>query len=171
MIRITSALLSTDFEIIEDLARKILHKFYDPVIPKEHTSYFINKYQTAKAIEAQVKDGHLYYVLEYDGLNVGYLGIIRKSNTLLLDKLYILEAYRGKKIGKKAIEFTHKFAEKLELTKIELIVHKSNQKSIEFYKRMGYTSLGIVPNHFETGQLIENYQMVRNIKPKAQQCV
>ena len=61
MIEIKSAALYTDFEIIEGLVRRILHKFYDSTIPEEHTIYFINKYQTAKAIEGQVKNGSLYF--------------------------------------------------------------------------------------------------------------
>ena len=62
MIAITKAVIYSDFEIIESLARQILHKFYDSVIPKEHTKYFINKYQTAKAIEQQVNHGSSYYI-------------------------------------------------------------------------------------------------------------
>ena len=41
MIEIIPATTYSDFEIIESLVRQILHKFYDPVIPKEHTKYFI----------------------------------------------------------------------------------------------------------------------------------
>lgn len=112
MIEITNAVLYSDFEIIESLVRQILHKFYNPVIPKKNTKYFINKYQTAKAIEQQVTNGSSYYILKYRGLNVGYLGLNKESDFLLLDKLYLLEDYRGKKIGKKAIDFTNNFAKK-----------------------------------------------------------
>ena len=61
MIDIIKAVSYPDFEIIENLVRQILHKFYDSVIPKEHTKYFINKYQTAKAIERQIKSLIFYY--------------------------------------------------------------------------------------------------------------
>ncbi|TPN82915.1 GNAT family N-acetyltransferase [Aquimarina algicola] len=166
MIEIIPATTYSDFEIIEGLVRQILHKFYDPVIPKEHTKYFIEKYQTAKAIEQQVKNGSNYFLLKYESLNVGYLGLSKEPDFLLLDKLYLLEDYRGKKIGKKAIEFTDSFARKLIILKIKLIVHKENLETIEFYKRMGYRLLNIVPNHFETGQIIENYEMEKILLKK-----
>ncbi len=166
MIDITKAVSYPDFEIIENLVRQILHKFYDSVIPKEHTIYFINKYQTAKAIERQVNKGSSYYILKYKGLNVGYLGLNKESDFLLLDKLYLLEDYRGKKIGKKAVEFTDSFAKKTNFSKIKLIVHKENLATIEFYKRMGYKLLEIIPNHFETGQIIENYEMEKVLTKK-----
>ncbi|WP_027395807.1 GNAT family N-acetyltransferase [Aquimarina latercula] len=166
MIEITNAVLYADFEIIESLVKQILHKFYDPVIPKEHTKYFINKYQTAKAIEQQVENGSNYFLLKYKGLNVGYLALNKTSDFLLLDKLYLLEDYRGKKIGKKAIEFTDSFARKMNISRIELIVHKENLKTIEFYKKMEFKLLDIVPNHFETGQIIENYQMAKILVTK-----
>ncbi|AXT53392.1 hypothetical protein D1818_22125 [Aquimarina sp. BL5] len=56
--------------------------------------------------------------------------------------------------------------QKNNISRIELIVHKENLKTIEFYKRMGYKLLDIVPNHFETGQIIENYQMVKILAKK-----
>ncbi len=163
MIEIIKAVAYSDFESIESLVRQILHKFYDPVIPKAHTEYFINKYQTAKAIEQQIKNGSTYFLLKYKGLNVGYLGLKETADFLLLDKLYLLENYRGKRIGKKAIDFTDHFAEKLTKSRIELIVHKENFSAIKFYKQKGYKLIGIVPNYFETGQIIENYRMVKTL--------
>ncbi len=159
MIEIKSVVQYPDFEIIERLVRQILHKFYDATIPKEHTSYFINKYQTAEAIAGQVKNGSCYYLLKYEGVDVGYLGLVKEDNLVLLDKLYLLEGYRGKKIGKKAIEFTTRFAKEKGALKIALIVHKENHDTIQFYEHMGFELLEIVPNHFETGQIIENYRM------------
>lgn len=44
MTEIIRAVSYSDFESIESLVRRILHKFYDSVIPKLHTEYFINKY-------------------------------------------------------------------------------------------------------------------------------
>lgn len=163
MIEIKRADSYIHFEIIESLARRILHKFYDHAIPEAHTTYFITKYQTATAIELQVKNGHSYFLLKYKGLYVGYLGLNQESDCLLLDKLYLLGKYRGHKIGKKALEFTDSFAKKSNISKIELIVNKENLETIAFYKHMGYTQLDIVPNHFETGQTIENYKMEKTV--------
>ena len=64
------------------------------------------------------------------------------------------------------MKFTDDFAYRMKLSKIKLIVHKENFRTIEFYKKMGYQLLEIVPNHFETGQIIENYEMEKILVQK-----
>ncbi len=43
MIEIKEANHRFEFKIIEKLATEILHEIYDPIIPPEHTDYFLTK--------------------------------------------------------------------------------------------------------------------------------
>ncbi|MCF2874380.1 MULTISPECIES: hypothetical protein [unclassified Tenacibaculum] len=45
MITIKEALTNTEFKVIEKLANIILHEVYDPIIPAEHTRYFLERFQ------------------------------------------------------------------------------------------------------------------------------
>ncbi len=54
MIDIQKATTTSDYKTIELLAKEILHEVYDPIIPAEHTSFFLQKFQTTTAIQEQV---------------------------------------------------------------------------------------------------------------------
>ncbi len=50
-----------EFKIIEELATEILHEVYDPIIPTEHTDYFLAEFQSINAIENQIKNENFSY--------------------------------------------------------------------------------------------------------------
>ena len=56
MIEIKKADNSTEFKIIKKLATEILHEVYDPIIPTEHTDYFLTEFQSENAIGKQIKN-------------------------------------------------------------------------------------------------------------------
>jgi|SRR5690554_1956508 len=55
--------------------------------------------------------------------------------------------YQGLGIGKKAMDFIEEYAKDLGYDRIELGVFSFNSKAINFYKKMGYKEIGIIP-HF-----------------------
>jgi hypothetical protein len=61
MIEIKKANNQTDFKIIEELAYEIMHEVYDPIIPAEHTDYFLTEFQSETVIENQITDKNLTY--------------------------------------------------------------------------------------------------------------
>jgi hypothetical protein len=63
MIEIKKANNQTHFKIIEELAYEILHEVYDPIIPAEHTDYFLTEFQSEKAIENQITNENFSYFL------------------------------------------------------------------------------------------------------------
>ncbi|WP_109300005.1 GNAT family N-acetyltransferase [Aquimarina sp. AU474] len=160
MIEIKKANNSTEFKIIEALANKILHEVYDPIIPAEHTDYFITEFQTENAIENQIKNENFsYFLLNFDTKNVGYLGIQKLDKKLILSKLYILESFRGLKIGKKALEYVNAFATDNGIDKIELIVNRQNQNTIDIYLKNGFKIVESIVNSFPNGHSVEDYKM------------
>jgi len=56
------------------------------------------------------------------------------------------EKYRGRGIGRPAIEFLEKKCRELNLTRIELGVFAFNHNAIKFYKNMGYKEFSILNN-------------------------
>ena len=106
MIEIKKAENRSDYKTIEKLAFEILHEVYNPIIPAEHTDYFLKEFQSENAIEKQImKESFSYFLLFYNTKNVGYLGIQKLNKKLILSKLYVLKSFRGLKIGKTALEY------------------------------------------------------------------
>lgn len=152
----------TEFKIIEKLATEILHEVYDPIIPCEHTDYFLTKFQSENAIKNQIENEQFsYFLLKFKTQDVGYLGIQKLNKKLILSKLYILKFFRGLKIGKAALEFVNEFALSNGVEKIELIVNRQNQKTIEIYKKNGFIILESITNTFPNGHSVEDYRMVK----------
>lgn len=167
MIEIKKATNSTEFKIIEKLATEILHEVYDPIIPAEHTDYFLTKFQSENAIDKQIKNENFsYFLLNFDNENVGYLGVQELNKILILSKFYILESFRGLKIGKTALEYVNKFATENGIEKIELIVNRQNQNTIDIYLKNEFKIVESIINSFPNGHSVEDYKMEKKLAPK-----
>lgn len=164
MITIKEVLTNTEFKIIEKLANIILHEVYAPIIPAEHTRYFLERFQSEKAIENQVKkENYQYYLLQYKNENVGYLGIQKLDKKLILSKLYILKAFRGLKIGKSALNYLHQYATENHIENIELIVNQQNQNTVEIYQKNGFEIIDSITNSFPNGHSVNDYKMEKKL--------
>jgi ribosomal protein S18 acetylase RimI-like enzyme len=159
MIEIKPANTIEHYKVIKELAWKIMPDFYGPYIPQYHISFFLEKYQAVPAIEAQITNGFEYYLIHNSGNTAGYMAIQLNSTALLLSKLYMLEIYRGKGLGKIAMEFIIDRAKKIKAPKIELIVNRKNLRTIEFYKKWGFQITESQVNKFENGHSEEDYMM------------
>jgi len=160
MIEIEKAKNRTDYKVIEKLATEILHEVYDPIIPAEHTEYFLTEFQSENAIANQIKNENFsYFLLNYNTQNVGYLGIQKLNTKLILSKLYILKSFRGLKIGKAALAYVNKFAIEYRIEKIELIVNRQNQNTIDIYLKNEFKIVESIINSFPNGHSVEDYKM------------
>ncbi|MEL6917861.1 MAG: GNAT family N-acetyltransferase [Bacteroidota bacterium] len=167
MIEIKRANNTTEFKVIEKLAIEILHEVYDSIIPSGHTDYFLKEFQSQNAIRNQIKNENFnYFLLNFDNKNVGYLGIQKLDGILTLSKLYILESFRGLKIGRKALEYVNDFAKSNGVEKIELIVNQQNQNTIDIYLKNGFKIVESIVNSFPNGHSVEDYKMEKPLIEK-----
>jgi len=96
-------------------------------------------------LKAGFEDNSKYGALlaEVDGNVVGYLSytwnysIWKGCEYMNLDDLYILEAYRGQKIGNELMLKAREICKNRNINFIKWEVEKDNFKAIEFYKRLG----------------------------------
>lgn len=159
MLQLTPATSARDFETIERLAREIMPEFYAPTIARDHIDFFLDEFQSVDAVATQVAEDFDYFLLDWDGVSVGYLGLQTGPAGLCLSKLYILKEYRGKKIGRHALEFTEQFARAASFGRIELSVNRHNAEAIAIYQRAGYVLGPLRAHDFPNGHTIEEYRM------------
>ncbi|HMG16409.1 MAG TPA: GNAT family N-acetyltransferase [Saprospiraceae bacterium] len=165
MIKIEKATSHKDYQQIVDLANIIIPEVYYPIVPEEHVNTFMKKYQSIEAIEEQINQDFQYYFLKYSEEIVGYLGIVINNAILLISKLYILKEYRGRRIGKWAIDFIEKEAMKANCTSIDLLVNEFNSHSIDFYKLNGYITIDLIEHNFNDGHIVRDFKMQKLCKP------
>jgi ribosomal protein S18 acetylase RimI-like enzyme len=165
MIEIKRANKITEFEVIEELAKEILHEVYAPIISPEHTDYFLTEFQSKNAIRNQIKnENYSYFLLNFNTKNVGYLGIQKLDKKLILSKIYILKSFRGLKIGKTALEYVNEIVIDNGIEKIELIVNKQNQNTIDIYLKNGFKIIESIVNSFPNGHSVDDYKMEKVFK-------
>jgi GNAT superfamily N-acetyltransferase len=152
-----------DFLRIADLANVIWTEHYTSIIGEQQVAYMLEKFQSAKAIEEQVKQGNAYYLIIHQNIEVGYFSYSKKNELLFLSKLYVLKELRGKGIGKIALEFIEDQAKKLGCRKISLTVNKYNTNSIKAYERMGFKNIKAIVQDIGNGYIMDDYLMEKEI--------
>lgn len=159
MIKIKPATTTADFECISKLAHVIWHEHYPSIISLEQIDYMLEKFNSVAAIYKHTKEGSLFFYMNYNDVPVGYTAIRKESDFIFLEKLYILEDYRGKKIATAAMQFMEAFANYLGIFKIKLNVNKYNVNSILAYKKMGFVETKSMVTDIGNGFVMDDYEM------------
>jgi ribosomal protein S18 acetylase RimI-like enzyme len=161
--------VTTESEIntVAGLAKIIWNDHYIPIIGKDQVSYMLGKYQTPKAINAQINDElYEYFLIMADWRPVGYIGIIPRHNELFLSKFYILDSERGKGIGHAGMEFLISRCKARGTDFITLTVNKNNLSAILAYEKMGFEKYGEVESDIGAGYVMDDYLMRLRINPR-----
>ncbi len=146
-------------ETIKQLAEKIWPEYYQPIIGLPQVEYMLEKIQSIKAIQDQIKQGSLYYLIQdQKAQTLGYVAILPKPSELFLSKLYILAENRGKGFGRQAMDFVRDTAKNQNLPKITLTVHKQNP-SVKAYEKMGFKIVAPVVTDIGGGFVMDDYKM------------
>ncbi|WP_308992021.1 GNAT family N-acetyltransferase [Mariniflexile litorale] len=164
MIKIKPALSLTDFKSISKLADIIWLEHYISIISLEQIEYMLIKYNSVQALEDQVNQGFLFFCITYNNIPVGYLGVKKEIDFLFLSKLYVLNDYRGKKIGKAAMQYVTELTNSFQLKKVILHVNKFNTSSILAYKKMGFIKTKEIVTDIGNGFIMDDYEMVKAIE-------
>lgn len=140
------------------LADQIWHQHFIGIIPEGQIDYMIEKFQSYRAIKAQLSDGYEYYGFFIDGVQAGYFGICEKpDNTLFLSKLYLKSEYRGNGYASKAFEFIKNKGRENGNTMVWLTVNKHNDPAIEVYRHWGMKIIRSEVTDIGNGYVMDDY--------------
>ena len=81
----------------------------------------------------------------------------------MLSKLYILEDFRGKGLGRLAVERTEQEAERHGYQEIRLSVNEHNANGIAIYERLGYHKVTLETHRFDNGHSVRDWLMVKQL--------
>ncbi|MCF7569399.1 GNAT family N-acetyltransferase [Sabulilitoribacter arenilitoris] len=164
MIEITPANKTSDFLLIEELANLIWREHYIPIVGKPQIDYMLDKFQSANAISKQIEEeGFEYYILTFNKTPVGYIGFKKEKEHLFLSKIYVLSKFRGKKIGKTAMEFITEKAKSYRLKAIRLGVNINNTNSIIAYEKLGFKKIFTFVTDIGNGFVMDDYIMEKKV--------
>lgn len=163
MIEINAANSVFDYSIIEKLANTIWREHYIPILGLMQVEYMLTKYQTVNAIATQVDNGFEYFIINYKNKGVGYLSVIKENDALFLSKIYVLKNYRGRKIGKTAMQFIYDKTKSMNCNKVVLTVNKHNSNTISAYEKLGFKNIGSIVKDIGNGFVMDDYKMEKKI--------
>ena len=84
LINFQEVLSENNLKMIETLANTIWHEHYTPIIGEEQVSYMLEKFQSVKAMFAQIEHGYHYFLISDKQKPVGYLSYEKRGEVLFL---------------------------------------------------------------------------------------
>lgn len=120
------------------LANMIWHQHYDSIIGSDQVDYMLASFQSTESIIRDIEEkGYEYFLIETDGLFVGYYAVCmdHDSKMLFLSKIYIDKNARGRGLSRKMLEH---MINRNKPESIWLTVNKNNMNSIAAYEHMGF---------------------------------
>lgn len=138
---------------IEDLekVKYISEKTFCETFAHENTAEDMENYLkenfSYEHIESEIRnDGSIFFKVENDKEVMAYMKVnfdkaqteSSYKNTLEIQRIYILEKYKGKGIGKLLIEKAKEVARNNNLSYIWLGVWENNLSAIKFYEKQGF---------------------------------
>ncbi len=121
--------------------------------PHDFATYVSSAFSKEK-LSAEIKNPNTwFYFVKNEEQLVGYFKLnkgdaqsdIKDSQSLELERIYVIRSYQGKGIGNWILEQIKQIAKSQQMGYIWLGVWEKNQAAVRFYQRHGFTKFGSHP--------------------------
>lgn len=116
---------------------------------KEDMDLFLNECFNLGAIQKEIIENEEYHMAFLDDKLAGYVKFrrdthedLRSDKCLEIARIYVYEAFQGKKVGAALMQFVIDVAKTREMEIIWLGVWEFNPKAIQFYEKWGFKVFG-----------------------------
>ena len=153
-----------DVAEVARLADEIWREHYTDLIGSRQVEYMLENFQSAEAIAAQIGEGVAYYLALADNHPEGYFAVIPEpgKSKMMLSKLYVRAAMRGKGLGRAILDFAAELAREQGLTTLWLTVNKGNP-TLKWYERQGFRRAAELVQPIGGGFVMDDYRMELNL--------
>lgn len=145
-VKITKAGPEDAIDILE-LSRKTFIETYFEVSDKTQVLKYLDTHITLHKIKEDLQNQTILFYIARKGLHsIGFLKLeenkfpkgIADKKCLLLNKLYVLQEFHGKSVGKELMNLAKEYAKTNLFQVIWLQVWQKNEKAIQFYQHAGF---------------------------------
>lgn len=136
-----------DIEKIKSISKKTFYETYAEENTEENMENYTKENFSYEQLKSEIDNiGSKFYIVENDDEVAAYMKInfdIAQTekgynNSLEVQRIYVLQKYKGKKIGTKLIEQAKSIGKNSNLDYIWLGVWENNIDGIKFYEKQGF---------------------------------
>lgn len=141
----------SEYEMLASLGRRAFQEAFGEYNSMEDMQAYLDLAFHPETIKTHLADPDITFLIAFfKGDPVGYSKLKRNSfppelvnkRCIQLERIYALQAFVGKKIGKALMEACLKIAKEENFESIWLSVWQDNQIAIKFYKQWGFKVIG-----------------------------
>jgi len=152
-----------DVAVIHQLALDIWPRAFEQILTGEQTSYMMQMMYAPAVLEKEMERGVEFYILRYDGTDMGYTAIEQKApGSWKLHKIYLSQTLHGKGIGKFQLRSMEALVKGYGAQELWLNVNRQN-KAVDFYRSQGYEVIGTEDIDIGNGYFMNDYQMRKKL--------
>lgn len=154
---------ATEIEIslIRELAKKSWNSAYANLLSQEQIDYMLGEMYSHEVILNQMENSNYhYFIIEFNENPAGFIGFENhyEPNTTKLHRIYLLDDFKGKGLGKSAIQFLKDKVADSKDSRIILNVNKNNNAK-KIYESQGFNVYDEVILNIGNGFVMDDYLM------------
>lgn len=118
-----------DIPLLQTLAEKSWNSAYSKILSKDQIDYMLTEMYSEAEISNQLKNpNYHYFFVVYNEIPAGFMGFEfhYEKDTTKLHRIYLLEEFKGKGLGKEALNFLKEKVSNTADKRIILNVNKDN---------------------------------------------
>lgn len=156
-----------EFHFVRALAETIWRQHYTGIITPEQIAYMLAGRFSDDALQDLLQTPNKWLeLLRVSGTPVGYCGYElshEDTDALKVAQLYVLEAHRGKGLGRFMLGYVEKRARELGRRTLVLQVNKRNTGAFGFYRRAGFEVVREAVFDIGAGFVMDDYVMAKGV--------
>lgn len=153
-----------DINTVQNLAKEIWSITYLSIISQQQIDFMLNEMYSETKIKENISQNHYWKLIYFNEKIVGFTHFYPKDSLMFLAKIYVLEEFQRKNIGKETMSLIQKIALELNLSKIQLRVNKNNQKAINAYLKNNFKIVNEDILHLTNEYVMDDYILEKIIE-------
>jgi len=149
---------------LQRISRQTFEETFSEVNSVDNMTSYVEESFSSDKLSCELSNlSSRFYFCFVDNQVVGYMKLnsgqaqteIRHNHAMEIERIYVLKAFHGKKVGLQLFEEAIKVAEQTRMEYVWLGVWEHNERAINFYKKNGFTEFDQHIFHLGSDQQID----------------
>ncbi|MFT3904295.1 MAG: GNAT family N-acetyltransferase [Niabella sp.] len=138
-----------DIKELQKIGSQTFYETFSAVNTEENMNQYLEEKFSIEKLTAELNDENsLFYFAVSDNYVIGYLKLntgqsqteLQDSKALEIERIYVLQAYHGKKVGQVLYEKAMQVAQQKNVPYVWLGVWEENLRAMRFYQKNGFVA-------------------------------